>query len=840
MSPLPPRPCAPAWVLELGVCCQDVISQDPEDVSRVVAREIATLISRRATQGRPCVLGLATGSTPMHIYRELVRLHQEEGLSFANVVTFNLDEYYPMDPHSLQSYHRRGNARAAGSARLHRVPRPLLLTAEQRAAAVPARSTRVPSPWFMQEHLFAHVDIQPENTHLPSGRIPLEQVPRHCQEYEAAIQAAGGVDLQLLGLGRTGHIGFNERGSSRASATRLITLDRLLAGAAELTWRRPILCPSRGATSERSLSTFTRRSPEWMLPLTFSASTTAITMGVGTILRARSLLLVAFGENKAGAVAQAVEGPVSSQAAASFLQQHPQAQILVDYAAAAGLARVACPWVLGPIHWDATQVNKAAVWLAQQVGKPLLKLTDEDYNAHSLQDLLAEAGPAYDINLRVYYALSATITGWPGGQPPSKDRRHRIAAPGPAAKQASALPGGDAGASADSPRGEIKAGRPNDASEEESAEGSAASLLAPPCAPCAALPVWAAPDIQLQRQYTDQGERRDSWGCQEQRGEEGEAEGGAAAGAAERIAGAAAAGGGGDRQERRVFPKRVLVMSPHPDDDVISMGGTLIRLVDQGHEVHVSYQTSGNIAGRWQAQGRAAGGSCRVCGKRVGTAARQRFCGAMGLDASQAAEAARRIEGLLQAKQPGEVDGEDVLAVKALIRQCEARSAGRACGVPVERLHFLNLPFYQARRKHTGTVVKAPLSDADVQIVVDMFERVQPHLIFAAGDLSDPHGTHRAVFRALDIVHCRDWFRRCGTHVLLYRGAWQEWEPWEVDVAVPLSPGELERKVQAIWKHQSQKDRALFPGERKAARQPAGGREGGRCGEGGVGWRRPV
>ncbi|EFN53574.1 hypothetical protein CHLNCDRAFT_6736, partial [Chlorella variabilis] len=609
---------------------------DSEDISRVVAAEIAALIRSRQAEGRRCVLGLATGSTPMHVYpcaaavrcyryctaTVLLVYRREEGLSFRNVLTFNLDEYHPMQPQALQavSYHR-----------------------------------------FMREHLLDHVDLPPGAAHIPDGTVPLAEVPKHCQEYERQIEEAGGIDLQapaILGLGRTGHIGFNERGSARGSTTRLITLDRVTRVDAASDFF------GEGAVPRR-----------------------AITMGVATILKAgrdpaplaelfaRRMVLMAFGENKAGVVRQAVEGPVSEQVAASYLQEHPDAAAYVDYAAAAGtlwsrrLTRVQCPWVLGPIAWDATQVKKAACWLAQQVGKPVLKLTDDDYSEHSLQ-----AG-SYDINLRVFYALQGTISGWPGG--------------------------------------------------------------------------WAS----------------------------------------QRAAGAAA--------EPAAFPKRVLIMSPHPDDDVISMGGTLIRLVDQGHEVHVGYQTSGNIAVWDEDALRFADFAVQV--RRPSQAWHLPF--------------PTYLSFLPPPSPPPQVDSEEVLRTKALIRKCEARSAGRTCGADVANLHFLDMPFYQ-----TGQVVKAPLSQADIDLLVALFDRIRragrPHQIFAAGDLSDPHGTHRTCLqaRAAQQGICGDWYHECGTEVLLYRGAWQEWEPWEVDLAVPLSPAELQQKVDAIFKHQSQKDRALFPG----------------------------
>jgi glucosamine-6-phosphate deaminase len=578
-----------------------------EEVSVAVAQDIAALIRERAAAGRTAVLGLATGSSPMSVYAELVRLHQEDGLSFRNVVTFNLDEYYPMRPDSLQSYRR-----------------------------------------FMQEHLFDHVDIDPANIHVPSGLVPPDQVQSYARAYEQAIREAGGVDFQMLGIGRTGHIGFNEPGSAADSRTRLITLDRVTRLDAASDFFGEEFVPRR-----------------------------AITMGVGTILDARRVVLIAFGEHKAAVVAEAIEGPVTPKIAASYLQRHPNAEVVLDEAGAAELTRFRSPWLLGPIEWGPASIRKAVVWLSRTVEKPILKLTDEDYNESGLQDLAAERGPAYEININVFRGLAETITGWPGGKPEALKR-----------------PG----------------------------------------------------DI--------------------------------------------------DRPTDAVFPKRILVFSPHPDDDVISMGGTLIRLQEQGHEVHVAYQTSGNLA--------------------VFDADALRFADFatdfnalfdIGADAAERIES--HIETALRQKQPGQVDTAEVRQIKTLIRRGEARAAGRDSGIPVERLHFLDLPFYE-----TGTVRKRPLGDADVAIVAEILERIRPHQIYAAGDLSDPHGTHRvclaAIFQAFGRIRTQPWFAGC--EVWLYRGAWQEWEPERIEMAVPLSPEEVVRKRNAIFKHQSQKDRAMFPG----------------------------
>jgi glucosamine-6-phosphate deaminase len=389
------------------------------------------------------------------------------------------------------------------------------------------------------------------------------------------------------------------------------------------------------------------------------------------------VVLLAFGEHKAPIIAQAIEGEVTPAVAASFLQEHPNAQIVLDRAAAAELTRFASPWQVGPVDWEPKLIRKAVIWLARQHEKPILKLTDEDYNEAGLQELLAEHGPAYDINIEVFRAQQNTITGWPGGKPP-----------------------------------DVK--RPAD-----------------------------------RRRATD-----------------------------------------------TIFPKRVVIFSPHPDDDVISMGGTLIRLVDHGHEVHVAYQTSGNIAVFDAAAIRFADFAAEF----------NRFFN-VGAEGAERIEV--HIEEFLRHKQPGQVDSEEVQKIKGLIRRGEAKAAGRYCGVPEERLHFLDMPFYE-----TGRVRKKPLSEEDIRLIVDLLEKVKPHQVYAAGDLSDPHGTHRvclaAIFQALARVASQPWYKDC--EVWLYRGAWQEWSADEIDMAVPLSPQELMRKRVAIFKHESQKDRALFPG----------------------------
>lgn len=572
--------------------------------SNYVAQQIAELIRDKAAKGDVAVLGLATGSSPTRVYEELARMHREEGLSFRNVVTFNLDEYYPIDPASLQSYVR-----------------------------------------FMNEYLFDHVDIDRANVHVPDGTVDRDTVYDYCTDYEKKIMDVGGIDIQILGIGRTGHIGFNEPGSKQNSITRLITLDHI--------------------TRIDAASDFFGEE---------NVPRKAITMGVGTILKARRVFLMAWGEGKAKVIQQTVEGDITDSIPATFLQLHPHTEFMLDEASSAQLTRFKTPWLVGHVDWDDKLIRKAVVWLCQKVDKPILKLTDMDYNEHGMSDLINDHGPAYSININVFNQLQRTITGWPGGKPNADDS---------------------------------------------------------------------------------------------------------------------------NRPERaQPFPKRVVIFSPHPDDDVISMGGTFIRLVDNGHEVHVAYQTSGNIA--------------------VFDDDAIRFADFLtdysdifGLAESQATELFRRVSDSLKNKQPGEVDSDEVRTIKGLIRRGEAKAGCRYVGIPDENAHFMDLPFYE-----TGTVRKKPLGEEDIKITMDLLRKIKPQQIYAAGDLSDPHGTHRvclaAVMEAVRRLQHEDWMKDCW--VWLYRGAWQEWDVDQIEMAVPLSPGELLRKRRAIFKHQSQKDRPLFPG----------------------------
>lgn len=579
-----------------------VIFEDFENAAEVIASEIADMIR---TKDGHCVLGLPTGSTPISVYEELVKLHKNEGLSFKNVITFNLDEYYPMPQRRLQSYVR-----------------------------------------FMNENFFDYIDIPDENINIPDGTLPLEEVPAFCEKYERKIEEVGGIDIQLLGIGKTGHIGFNEPGSSFDSRTRLITLDHITRVDAASDFFGEENVPRR-----------------------------AITMGIGTIFRAQKILLMAWGEGKAPIIQKAVEGEITEHIPASYLQKHSDTIFIVDEGAADELTRQKTPWLVGPCEWDDWLTRKGVVWLCQKVNKPILKLTDRDYNDNGMSDLIARKGPsAYNINIKVFNDLQRTITGWPGGKPNADDSNR---------------------------------------------------------------PERAEP-----------------------------------------------------------FPKRVIIFSPHPDDDVISMGGTYIRLVEQGHEVHVAYQTSGNIA---------------VFDDDVIRYADfvNEYIDTFDSDDKKFKKLFEKIWEFLRNKEPGQVDSYEVKEIKGLIRRAEARAGCRFVGLPDENIHFMNLPFYE-----TGKVKKDPLSKKDIEITKDLIKKVKPHQIYAAGDLSDPHGTHRvclkAVFQAVQELKSESWMKDCW--VWLYRGAWQEWDIDRVEMCVPLSPDELSRKTKAIFKHQSQKDSALFPG----------------------------
>jgi glucosamine-6-phosphate deaminase len=560
---------------------------DHEAIAIEVAVRIAALIRRRTAEGRTAVLGLATGSTPVGIYRELIRLHREEGLDFSNVVTFNLDEYYPMEPESLHSYHR-----------------------------------------FMRENLFDQVNVPADQIHIPRGDLPRDRMDVHCAEYEAAIRASGGIDFQILGVGRSGHVGFNEPGSGRESRTRVIYLDTVTRADA-----------ASDFFGEENVP------PE------------AVTMGVATILEAREIVLIATGEHKAPVVRRAVEGEIHADVAATYLQEHDAATVYLDPAAAAELTRRRTPWLLGDVEWDEDRETEAVIWLSQRAAKPILHLSTKDYRDHHLSSLVARHGSAGPLNGEVFNRLIAKIHG------------------------RSKLPTGE----------------------------------------------------------------------------------------------------------------RILVFSPHPDDDVISMGGILRKLTENRNDITVAYQTSGNIA---------------VFDHEV-----RRFldfverAGSV-LDLADDGALGRRIidvEKRLAHKDPGSVDPDAVLDLKRIIRETEAVSALEAVGLKGENARFLDLPFYQ-----TGKVRKDPIGQRDVDLTLALLDDVRPSIVFAAGDLSDPHGTHRMCLEA--VTRALEDYGGPPPQLWLYRGAWQEWPLPEADVLVPMSAEELRRKIMAIFKHQSQKDVAPFPG----------------------------
>ena len=580
------------------------IYADAKDASQAVAQEIAALIRQKQKENKPCILGLATGSSPKTVYAELIRMHQEEELSFRNVVSFNLDEYYPMEPNSLQSYWR-----------------------------------------FMREQLFDHVDIPKENYHVPDGTISPEKVSEFTKKYEAEIEAAGGLDFQLLGIGGNGHIGFNEPGSLVNSHTRLMMLDNSTRAAASADFGGLPKTPRK-----------------------------AITMGVSSILSARRVVLLAWGERKAPVIRGAVEGLVTELNPASYLQTHPNALFVIDKAAASELTRLKTPWLVDSVEWDNPMKKKAVTHLSLTLSKPILKLTDRDYNDNGMSDLLAQYGQAYDINIDVFNQLQHTITGWPGGKPNADDT---------------------------------------------------------------------------------------------------------------------------NRPERKLpAHKRCLIFSPHPDDDIISMGGTFQRLVDQKHEVHVGYQTSGNIA---VADDEALRFSDFVVD----------FNKKFGIKSPEANRIFEDAAHSLSQKEDSEKDTAEVRSVKGIIRMGEAKSTCRFVGVPVSHAHFMNLPFYE-----TGTVAKKPLGEEDIQITMALINEIKPHQIYAAGDLADPHGTHKvcldAVLEAVRRLKDESFMKDCW--VWLYRGAWAEWDIHEIEMAVPMSPDQVMKKRLGIFKHQSQKDGVVYQG----------------------------
>jgi len=609
MTRVPRRYYQPDDVFELSrVTRHEKIPTEIFDTEREgsakVAEEIATLIKAKQAANEKCVLGLTSGKSMVGIYSELVRLHKKENVSFNNVIVFLLFEYYPLTGKLQGSFGQLKNM------------------------------------------LLDHVDIPAENIFYPDGTMDKHQIMQACAAYEQKIASFGGIDLQLLGIGRSGNIGFNEPGSLTNSQTRLILLDTL--------------------SREDAAEFFSNVE---MVPVS------AITLGISTILKAKRIVLVAWGEHKSTVVKNAVEGPMSETIPASYLQLHSNVKMVIDLHAASELTRISMPWLVTSCEWDSKLIRRAIVWLCMKLKKPILKLTNKDYNDNGLSELLAIYGSAYNVNIRIFNDLQHTITGWPGGKPNADDSNR----------------------------------------------------------PERALP----------------------------------------------------------------YPKRILIFSPHPDDDVISMGGTFKRLIDQKHNVHVAYQTSGNIA---------------VADHEV-----IRFLsfvkGFKDLFDSNNELIQSKYEEmrnfLLYEKKENDVDTPEILEVKALIRRGEAKAACRYLGLSSRNIHFLNLPFYE-----TGTVKKNDLSQKDIDIIKDLLQQIQPHQIYAAGDLADPHGTHKicldAVLAAIDELKDEEWMKDC--RIWMYRGAWKEWEIDHIEMAVPLSPEELKNKRNAILRHQSQMENAPYLG----------------------------
>ena len=583
------------------------IYESAEEGANHVAYEIAQLIRDKQKAGRFCVLALPGGNSPRNVYSALIRIHKEEGLSFRNVIIFNLYEYYPLTSDAINS-----NLNA------------------------------------LKEMFLDHVDVDKQNIFSPDGTIPKDTIVEYCRLYEQRIESFGGLDAVLLGIGRVGNIGFNEPGSRLNSTTRLILLDN----------------DSRNEASK-------------MFGSIESTPISSITMGVSTILAAKKIYLMAWGEDKAKMVKECVEGAVTDTIPASFLQTHNNAHVVIDLSAAGNLTRIHRPWLVTSCEWNDKLIRSAIVWLCQLTGKPILKLTNKDYNENGLSELLALFGSAYNVNIKIFNDLQHTITGWPGGKPNADDTY---------------------------------------------------------------------------------------------------------------------------RPERaKPYPKRIVVFSPHPDDDVISMGGTIRRLVEQKHDVHVAYETSGNIA--------------------VGDEEVIRFLHFINgfnqifnnSEDKVVVDKYAEIRKFLKEKKDGDIDTRDILTIKGLIRRGEARTACTYNNIPLDHCHFLDLPFYE-----TGRIQKGPLTEADVEIVRNLLREVKPHQIFVAGDLADPHGTHRvctdAVFAAIDLEkeEGAKWLKDC--RIWMYRGAWAEWEIENIEMAVPISPEELRAKRNSILKHQSQMESAPFLG----------------------------
>ena len=581
------------------------IFETSEEGVMQIANEIVAKIQDRQREGKFCTIAIGTGASLRPLFTELIRKHKDEGVSFRNVVFFNLYEYYPL-------------TEGAGSSFNH-----------------------------LNKLFLSQIDIDRQNIFTMDGSIPQEAIIEHCRLYEQRIQTFGGLDMVIMGIGREGNIGMNEPGSHASSTTRLILIDAT-------------------SRSEAAHNIGVDNLPPC-----------SITMGINTIMGARKVYMLAWGEDKADIIRSAVEDKVSDTLPASYLQLHANTSVCVDLAAAAHLTRIQRPWLVTSCEWNDKLVRSAIVWLCTTLNKPILKLTNKDYNENGLSELLALYGSAYNANIKVFNDLQHTITGWPGGKPNADDTY---------------------------------------------------------------------------------------------------------------------------RPERaKPFPKRVVVFSPHPDDDVISMGGTLRRLVQQGHEVHVAYETSGNIA---------VGDEEVVRFMHFINGFNQLF---ENSEDKVISDKYAEIKQFFSTKKEGDMDTRDILTIKGLIRRGEARTACTFNHIPLSRCHFLDLPFYE-----TGKIEKNPIREADVEIVLNLLREVKPHQIYVAGDLADPHGTHRvctdAVFAAIDEEKNAgaEWLKDC--RIWMYRGAWAEWEIENIEMAVPLSPEELRAKRNSILKHQSQMESAPFLG----------------------------
>ena len=573
-----------------------VIFDNKENAELLIAKEIIQLIQKNNKKNKKTVLGLATGSSPKGVYKNLIEIHKKEKVSFKKVVTFNLDEYYCISKDHKQSYHQ-----------------------------------------FMDENLFNHLDIDRNNIHIPEANLDKKMIDNFCKEYEKKIKSYGGIDIQILGIGANGHIGFNEPGSNLNSITRLVKLDYQTRYDARLNFNGIKNVPS-----------------------------SAITMGIKTILASNRIILMAWGKSKSNAIKKAVEVRQNVKVPASSIQSHNNATIVLDKDSSSLLTRISQPWQVGEQTLDDEMKNRAIHWLSSKTKKPILRLTEKDYNQNNLSDLLVQKSH-YDINLEAFNKLQRTITGWPGGKP-NADDNHRPERKNPA-------------------------------------------------------------------------------------------------------------------------KKRVIIFSPHPDDDVVSMGGTFDRLVSQGHEVHVAYQTSGNIA---------------VSNEEV-----LKFVELYEDFFDRSSNLISELKNLLSDEKKI-IKDRSVRKLASVIREKESLAATRFIGLNDSNVHFLKLPFYE-----TGKIKKNKPTSKDLKIMCDLIKSIKPHQIFAAGDLADPHGTHKVcielLFESLKNLKKLNFMKDCW--VWLYRGAWHEWDSHEIDMAVPLSPEQVLRKRRAIFYHQSQNNSVMFQGD---------------------------